>query len=214
MAGLFGTLSSVLNVLSGGLLDLAIAGYKRPSTQVSKFFSDEKEGGENLPVLKYFSIKPLLNKHYLCSKPDDDTQGNGLVLQFCGEEIVSPYTKFEAEMSHQHPGLVHIRCCYNNKYWVRRSPKQYQILAAANEPEEDLANPMCTLFKLEGVDGYGSSKMRIKHAQLGLDVGCRRADQPPFEYCLYAEFTKDATEGIDDFAVYEIFDWRTIFVVP
>ncbi|KAJ4843191.1 hypothetical protein Tsubulata_008108 [Turnera subulata] len=209
MAGLFGTLSSVLNVLSGGLLDLAIAGYKRPSTQVSKFFSDEKEGGEKLPVLKYFSIKPLDNKHYLCSKPHDDAQGNGLVLQFCGEEIVSPYTKFEAEMSEQHPGLVHIRCCYNNKYWVRQSPEQYQILAAASEPEENTSKPLCTLFKFEAVDCDGSSGVRFTHVQLGLNVRWRRADQSPFEHCLYAD-----SEGIDHFSVYKIFEWGTIFVMP
>ncbi|GFY94418.1 hypothetical protein Acr_09g0008640 [Actinidia rufa] len=33
-------------------------------------------------------------------------------------KIVSPYVKYEVEMAKNGKGLVHIRCCYNNKYWV------------------------------------------------------------------------------------------------
>ncbi|KAI8541191.1 hypothetical protein RHMOL_Rhmol08G0042500 [Rhododendron molle] len=60
-------------------------------------------------------------------------------LQATGEEIVSPYAKFEIERAKNDTnGFVHIRSCYNNKYWrAARSRSPCFILAAADEPNED-----------------------------------------------------------------------------
>ncbi|KAK8703511.1 hypothetical protein V6N13_047168 [Hibiscus sabdariffa] len=79
-------------------------------------------------------------------------------------QILSPYAKFEVEMA-KNPGtdgLVHIRSCQNNKYWVAGSNSG--IAAAAKTPEEDQSNESCTLFKLISVDD-ATSKVRIRHVQ-------------------------------------------------
>ncbi|PQP96968.1 uncharacterized protein Pyn_18694 [Prunus yedoensis var. nudiflora] len=70
-------------------------------------------------------------------------------LKFSGQEAGSQYAKFEVEMakSSGNEGLVHIKCCYNNKYWVRRPSSCYLITAVADEPVEDKSKYSCTLFE-------------------------------------------------------------------
>ncbi|KAI3688276.1 hypothetical protein L1987_81987 [Smallanthus sonchifolius] len=61
----------------------------------------------------------------------------------------SPRAKFAAETSQTgDASLVHIRSCYNNKYWVaREQDRVFWIAASADKPEEDQTNPGCTLFR-------------------------------------------------------------------
>ncbi|KAF7142839.1 hypothetical protein RHSIM_Rhsim05G0011600 [Rhododendron simsii] len=104
--------------------------------------------------------------------------------QFSGEEIVSPYSKFEIERAKSTTaegndnGFVHIRCCYNNKYWVANSISSDSfIIAGADEPNEDQSQWSCTLFEPIPVDGeVGSSTttttkttvhVRFRHVKLG-----------------------------------------------
>ncbi|CAM0908150.1 unnamed protein product [Alopecurus aequalis] len=78
----------------------------------------------------------------------------------------SPAEKFFLEPSQQHEGLVHIRCCGSNKYWVAEQHERdgtggWFICGSADEPEEDLAKPSCTLFEFrqqpeEGIEGYNA----------------------------------------------------------
>ncbi|PQM36352.1 uncharacterized protein Pyn_38096 [Prunus yedoensis var. nudiflora] len=73
-------------------------------------------------------------------------------LKFSGQEAGSQYAKFEVEKakSSGNEGLVHIKCCYNNKYWVKRTltSSSYLIAAVADEPVEDKTNEhSCTLFE-------------------------------------------------------------------
>ncbi|KAL6906241.1 hypothetical protein ACP4OV_003842 [Aristida adscensionis] len=72
------------------------------------------------------------------------------VLHLSGEDAISPSTRFYVEPSEVHEGLVHIRCCYNNTYWVPRRVKDdiSYIFCDASTAEEDLSNPSCTLFKV------------------------------------------------------------------
>ena len=45
---------------------------------------------------------------------------------------------------------MHIRCCYDNKYWApRQLPYDggWVVAGAAYEAEEDLSEPTCTLFR-------------------------------------------------------------------
>ncbi|KAI8553383.1 hypothetical protein RHMOL_Rhmol05G0011500 [Rhododendron molle] len=86
------------------------------------------------------------------------------LLQFSGEEIVSPYSKFEIVRANSPTaagndnGFVHIRCCYNNKYWVANSSSNNSfIIAGADEPNEDQSQWSCTLFEPILVDGEGGS---------------------------------------------------------
>lgn len=69
----------------------------------------------------------------------------------------SPAEKFYLEPSKQHEGLVHIRCCVSNKYWVAEQHEHegrsaWFICGSADEPEEDPAKPSCTLFEFSYIE--------------------------------------------------------------
>ncbi|KAG5547077.1 hypothetical protein RHGRI_012941 [Rhododendron griersonianum] len=98
-------------------------------------------------------------------------------LQFSEEEIVSPFAKFEIEKAKTagNNGFVHIRCCYNNKYWVANSSSNNSfIIAGADEPNEDQSQWSCTLFEpiridVEGCSGSTDTTVHVRflHVQLG-----------------------------------------------
>ncbi|GJN06743.1 hypothetical protein PR202_ga24499 [Eleusine coracana subsp. coracana] len=88
------------------------------------------------------ALKSKLNGKYLRYSPE-----NGKVLEVTGEDCISPYTRFCVEPSKKHDGHIHIRCCYNNKYWVAREVNhEWCLMGDANEPQEDLSDPSCTLL--------------------------------------------------------------------
>jgi hypothetical protein len=64
--------------------------------------------------------------------------------------VTNPHTRFFIESSKEHDGMVHVRCCYNNKYWVAEGEDAggRTTFGTTHEPEEDLSNRSCTLFKL------------------------------------------------------------------
>jgi hypothetical protein len=86
----------------------------------------------------------------------DESHGGGLVeLGHSDGGLMNPRARFYLEPSKEHEGLIHVRCCYNNKYWV---PQQRVlpgaggsagwVIGTADEPEEDLSKPSCTLVKI------------------------------------------------------------------
>ena len=85
-------------------------------------------------------------------------------LKFDEEQIWSPRVKFAVE-----PGdgrLVHIRSCYNNKYWVADPIQQLLwIVAAGDKPEEDQSKDSCTLF--EPFTSSGNGTVHLRHVQTG-----------------------------------------------
>jgi hypothetical protein len=89
-------------------------------------------------------------------------------LQLNGKDALNPYTRYDVQVSAKHNGgLVHIRCRYNRKYWVaRRRGDGWCIAADADEPEEDLTNPNCTLIKpiivVTATDDSGESVMTVR----------------------------------------------------
>ncbi|GMI64447.1 hypothetical protein HRI_000114000 [Hibiscus trionum] len=124
----------------------------------------------------------------------------------CSEtQIMSPYAKFEVEMatSRGTDGLVHIRSCKNNKYWVAGSNSG--ITATATKPEEDQSNDSCTLFKLISLDD-AESIVRIRHVQskryLRIMDGTWRVS---------AE-----SEDFDDSSrdMFTVIDWETPVILP
>jgi hypothetical protein len=83
----------------------------------------------------------------------DESYGGSLIKLGHGDGgIMNPRARFYLEPSKEHEGLIHVRCCYNNKYWV---PQQRVldggstrwVIGTADEPEEDLSKPSCTLLK-------------------------------------------------------------------
>uniref|UniRef100_A0A7C9F1N6 Agglutinin domain-containing protein n=1 Tax=Opuntia streptacantha TaxID=393608 RepID=A0A7C9F1N6_OPUST len=99
-------------------------------------------------------------------------------IPFTGDSVLSPYAKIAFEKSEIAPGCVHIRCCYNNKYWTRKSPESGSpIVAGAEEakPKEEnkekdsgmdggKADWDCTLFKVEK---HSNGIISIRHIGTG-----------------------------------------------
>ncbi|KAF7142995.1 hypothetical protein RHSIM_Rhsim05G0011800 [Rhododendron simsii] len=135
------------------------------------------------------------------------------LLQFTGEEIVSLYAKFEIEgaksTAGNDNGFVHIRCCYNNKYWVARSGSDSFIIAGADEPNEDQSQWSCTLFEPIPVSGEGGNSssppnatVRFRHVQLGRYLTGA---------CLYAQSSSTDSDRLD---VFGIIDWGSLLILP
>ncbi|CAL8119779.1 unnamed protein product [Prunus armeniaca] len=110
---------------------------------------------------RFVVVKSNHNKKYLryLKQEDGEEDAPAGFLKFTGEEARSHYAKYEVEMakSTENKGFVHIRCCYNNKYWVRvngtdKFEGDVLIVAGADEPEEDQSKPSRTLFEPVYVD--------------------------------------------------------------
>ncbi|XP_028085811.1 uncharacterized protein LOC114286803 [Camellia sinensis] len=161
---------------------------------------------------RFIVLKSKYNNKYLRYINEDVQQVHGFV-QFSGEEVVSPYVKFQVEWAksgRKNGHLVHIRCCYNNKYLVIRwSPNnQGWIVAGADEPNEDQSIWSCTLFEpiyVQGTDG-----VRFRHVQLGRYV-CLWRDPPPRYACLLANSANIDKDGCD---VYTIINWESLLILP
>ncbi|TYJ44958.1 hypothetical protein E1A91_A02G021800v1 [Gossypium mustelinum] len=110
-----------------------------------------------LTLPKFIVLKPSDNNGYLSYIREGEN--NLGFLKFCETQVVSPYAKFEVEISNTN-GLVHIRSCQNNKYWQRT--KTVSIAG-----EEDQSKETCTLFKFVPVD-HATGTVRIVHVQSGL----------------------------------------------
>ncbi|TYI38359.1 hypothetical protein ES332_A02G021400v1 [Gossypium tomentosum] len=67
-----------------------------------------------LTLPKFIVLKPSDNNGYLSYIREGEN--NLGFLKFSETQVVSPYAKFEVEISNTN-GLVHIRSCQNNKYW-------------------------------------------------------------------------------------------------
>ncbi|CAI0434849.1 unnamed protein product [Linum tenue] len=139
----------------------------------------------------------------------EDVQQHGL-LQFTGEQAVSPYAKFQVEPSKTVSGLVHLRCTYNNKYWVRWSETQYWISGGADNPEEDQSKWSCTLFKPVFVEKDDHKTVRFLHVQLN-HYACLFRSDPPFGNFVYAGWEEPNSDLCD---VCEILDWESLLVLP
>ncbi|KAI9073323.1 hypothetical protein K1719_044713 [Acacia pycnantha] len=92
---------------------------------------------------RFVVLKSNYNNKYL-PYIQEDVQVHGF-LQFSGVEVVSLYAKFEVEMAKSGHGLVHIRCCYNNKYWLGHyaclwrigAPFDSCLFAGSKNPDKD-----------------------------------------------------------------------------
>nr|AIU47278.1 amaranthin-like lectin [Linum usitatissimum] len=120
--------------------------------------------GNILALPKQFTLKSKSNGKYLKYVAEGPQRG---LLQFSEDHLFSPYAKFESEPYSKSyetkEELVHLRCFYNNKYWVGNS--DHYISGEADVSEEDRSKPTCTLFKPEFLDDQGHT-VRLRHVQL------------------------------------------------
>ncbi|CAL1383679.1 unnamed protein product [Linum trigynum] len=146
------------------------------------------------PLPRYVVLKCKYNNKYM-RYTHEDVQQHGL-LQFTGEQAVSPYAKFQVEPSKTVSGLVHLRCTYNNKYWVRWSETQYWISGGADNPEEDQSKWSCTLFKPVFVEKDDHKTVRFLHVQLN-HYACLFRSDPPFGNFVYAGWEEPNSDLCD-----------------
>ena len=156
---------------------------------------------------KYVVLKSKYNKKYLRYIHEDVEVHR--FLQFSGEEVVSPYSKYQVERAKIGKGLVNIRCCYNNKYWVRWSKNHWWIVAGADEPDEDKSSWSCTLFEPLQVDGDAQT-FRFRHVQLG-QYACLWRLPPPYGDCLFAG-SASIDKDLCDVCI--IIDWESLLILP
>ncbi|KAI8541190.1 hypothetical protein RHMOL_Rhmol08G0042400 [Rhododendron molle] len=132
-------------------------------------------------------------------------------LQASGVEIVSPYAKFEIERpKNDTNGFVHIRSCYNNKYWVLAGSGGYPhyIIAAADEPNEDQSDWSCTLFEpIRVADGT----FHFRHGQLGRYLSVQNLSAAKQD-CLRAINSTSVPGGL--LHVFSVGDWASLLILP
>lgn len=68
-----------------------------------------------------------------------------------GRILTNPQARFHFEESKTSKDYVHIRCGYNNKYWVPEKSTEYpdanfRLIGTTSEREEDMTKDLCTLF--------------------------------------------------------------------
>lgn len=121
------------------------------------------------------------------------------------EQVVNPKAKFEVERASTGTGLVHIRCCYNNKYWVtcQTSRDNIWIVASADKPEEDQSKSSCTLF--EPRFAVGESQVLFFHVERRRFTSLWKREGT-LELALYL--------GAGSGDVFQVVDWETLVILP
>ncbi|KAK9950695.1 hypothetical protein M0R45_006170 [Rubus argutus] len=153
---------------------------------------------------RFVVLKAKYDRKYLRLTENDGALPAGFI-KFDGREAMSPQAKFELEMAKSGHGLVHIRCCCNNKYLVRSGTQRW-IVAAADKPEENTSKISCTLFELEPVHKSGALEFRFCHMQLGM-YACLWRAKIPFYGGLYAGSSAPDQDECD---VYTMLDWDSL----
>ncbi|KAE8646728.1 uncharacterized protein LOC116404640 [Cucumis sativus] len=170
----------------------------------------DEESQINDPLPKYFTLRSKHNDGFLRYINADDKTMHGF-LKFSGSHVVNPFAKFEFEKAKEKSNkvLVHIRCCYNNKYLVRWSEKSKYIVATGNELNEDKTKFSSTLFELIYVQDRNA--FCIKHVQLNRYIQLRRHSTSQFQGTLFAGSTGLENDETD---LLNIIDWSTFFILP
>ncbi|KDP41962.1 hypothetical protein JCGZ_26980 [Jatropha curcas] len=153
---------------------------------------------------RYETEGQAVTKYVRFLHEDGDLHG---FLRADGDEIVTPYTKFELEKAESGDDSYHIRNCYNNKYLVIKEGTMWYI-GGADEPEEDASKSNCTVFFIRAL--VGSNNYIIRPANLPHFFLHRATVSTVFDHrmlnCLH-RFNGASTS-------YEIIDFDSIIVLP
>ncbi|KAH7670230.1 Agglutinin domain-containing protein [Dioscorea alata] len=152
-------------------------------------------------------------RHYMGYINEEGKEYKGY-LAFTETQAVSAYGKFEVETADRN-GLVHIRSCQNNKYWVRTKENDNRgdlawIAATAEKPENDQCKESCTLFKFiieeAAIDTY-----RIVHIQSGCYLSSKRRPASNFARFVVAN---DKTCEENENGIFKLIDWDSLVILP
>ncbi|CAN1344057.1 hypothetical protein LINPERPRIM_LOCUS39961 [Linum perenne] len=113
---------------------------------------------------KFVALYATTAKKYVKYQADGGSNNYKQILAAKAEQLASSLAKFEILPSTDHPSMVHIRCCYNNKY-LRMDTNGGRILTASMDyPDESLTVWYSTLFQPESLtDGT----VRLLHVKSG-----------------------------------------------
>ncbi|CAN6565841.1 unnamed protein product [Malus baccata var. baccata] len=183
-----------------------------------------------MPTLpKFVVLKSNYNNKYLRFNTIDADENLKRIMpaaryiNFTEEEAGSEHTKFEVEKAKSigNEGLVHIRCCYNNKYWVMPACGYTQIVAGADEPEEDKSKFSCTLFEpvYEDDDGLpvddsrsaNSIVLRFRHAHNGKYLALVQNDPNDKYWGFMYTYGESPSQRFMD--VFIVIDWESLVLV-
>lgn len=156
---------------------------------------------------KFAALRSKYNNKYL-RFVNEKSSPVRTFLQYSGEEILTPYTKLELEEAQSDSSLFHIKCCYNNKYWVSSPSDHHFIVATADQKQEDKSKWTCTLFRPTYDNNHQS--FRFSHVFLGLTVVLWRAD-PPYGECLRPQWSTPDKDLCD---LSLVFNWESFVSLP
>nr|AIU47290.1 amaranthin-like lectin [Linum usitatissimum] len=141
----------------------------------------------------------------------DGGHGYKQILTAKSEQLSSSLAKFEVVESTSDPSMVHIRCCYNNKYLrIDNSSNGRLITASMDGPEENQTVWYSTLFQPELLtDGT----IRLLHIKSGyymqwLDAGPNSMYRS-WIHVISSEPLMPKSENI-----LQVIDWDTLFSLP
>ncbi|PQQ12944.1 uncharacterized protein Pyn_21154 [Prunus yedoensis var. nudiflora] len=155
-----------------------------------------------------FVLKPITNNKYL--RYINQSMGEVKdILQFCGNDIMSIYSRFEKETAApDNPDLVHIKCSYNNNYLSRAKQEDSLIVAGASQKQQQPNLWTCTLFKPELVhqepENYKGivGQFRFSHVQLEKNIGPS------------AGVFREVLSADDQNTVFTVINWEKLVTLP
>lgn len=159
-----------------------------------------------LPI--FFGLKSNFNNKYV-EYVKEAGENHDRHLRCSGENLLTPFTKYQIEMAKIGNGLVHIKCCYNNKYLVRTTQYSQWIFAGAHEPVEDRSRWTCTLFEPYLEDG---KTIRFRHVQ---SLRYVRVQSTGDYFPLFLRLGDDRQiVDPDQIYVFTIIDWESLCILP
>ncbi|CAN0885673.1 hypothetical protein LINGRAHAP2_LOCUS15185 [Linum grandiflorum] len=140
----------------------------------------------------------------------DGGHGYKQILTAKSEQLSSSLAKFEIFESKSDPSMVHIRCCYNNKYLRIDSNGGRLVTASMDHPDENQSVWYSTLFQPELLtDGT----VRLLHVNSGyyaqwLDVSANSVYRS-WIHVISSDPLMPNSENI-----LQVIDWDTLFALP
>ncbi|CAM0908695.1 unnamed protein product [Alopecurus aequalis] len=187
-----------------------VAGHKAPA--LSAPASSYRSSSAQEPLVFPLSGPPVLvsfgvpqERGMLRSFHDDATGVNLIRLTDEFRQKRTPAQKFYLEPAKLHPRLLHIRCADGNKYLVAQQlGNELLVTATADEPEEDLTMPSCTLFNIYDA---GNGCVRIQHRDTNKYVGMISLSSPEK---LYLHIGDGNTSAEDVFCIFHLSDQKEL----
>ncbi|XP_071740042.1 uncharacterized protein [Rutidosis leptorrhynchoides] len=140
------------------------------------------------------------------------------LLKFDEEQIWSPRVKFAVERAETTSvddvgqQLVHIRSCYNNKYWEALPDKTTGLISASGKkPEEDRSKVSCTLFEIEPVQG-NTGALRLRFVQNGRKYAGRLLPDSTSNVAIHDGVTLSAMSST--LSEFNVINAETLVILP